>query len=372
MKSKPTYPSKMLKGYWIIPAFVSIFIIILSTTLVSSYVNGDASNHIYFAKDDSIWRISSSSNAMPELLAEMETINQSTQFVRSGDNLIYLTDSELEIRQINLSTGEDSLVLNCYEIALGGNCLAFDLQVDTNEIVYNFEYYSSDAPLGLFQIRLFNLDNNTDEAVLEIQSRLYRIRWINNHQIEYTTPNGEWWEFDLYTEEHNQIEYESNTIYSPDRRYYARWEFNSSNPRLLYQYDFYLSDGTPFHDQTIEISTEANQNQITWRPDSSGILYHELHTPIGMPINRLTYYDLFNNEKKVILEVSNERFDNNAFVIATWSSDGQYILINSSRGLFIYDMQSLLITELDIELDFIIGWYLSSNASRHWLSFPAG
>jgi hypothetical protein len=321
--------------------------------------------YIYFFRDENLWRISTIPDATPEFIGEMSDGNYYHRVYYTPANwLIYSTGDwiPIEIRYINLSTGEDVPLLNCATIAFGGSCISFDLHPDGRRLVYNFSYYSSieqPAP-DVFEVRQFDIEQNVDELLLQTPMWLLGVVWVNEHQIEYTARGSAMWSYDFNTGVQHEIDLTNYRLFSPDRSHYVVKSYKEGFMRMTYEYTVYdAADNVPV--EGYGFSTESDA-PICWQPNGKGLLYHGLSTAVGMPINRLSYYDIESGQNRYIHERDGRDRDGYFF---TWSPSSRYILIDN----LLYDMQSHTSRQMLENTGFPF-WL--DNKSYCWLSFPIG
>jgi hypothetical protein len=317
--------------------------------------------YIYFMRDNSIWRISTIPDATPEIMGSVAEYDYGSYRLTYSDTLYYISRDGTQIRGRNLNSGEDILLLDCATIAERGRCPSFDIQTDQNLLVYPFYYAKSESPYDFFEVRLLNITQNTDVLLFEFPDWLYRVRWINDHQLEFTTAN-DLWLYDINGDGLRQVEFDRNRINSPDGSYYTVWtEDNIMSPiRLHYTYFLYTADGRLLNNNPIVPNTEAEPDDVMcWRPDSSGFVYHRLHTEIGHFENTLFYYDISENKTYYLLDLGG----GNDIRRIEWSPSSRYMLIYTENPTILYDMQTASSRNLELVETFSIGWMRDSNGN---------
>lgn len=321
--------------------------------------------YLYFNRDGNLWRISTIADATPELIGEMSVVAWNKRVAANW--LIYSTGEGIptEIRHINLITGEDSLLLDCRAIALGGRCLSFDLQPGGNLLVYNFYYTTPEPPYEFFEVRLFNIEQNTDIGLFEVTHWLFEMRWVNDHQIEYTTALHDLWSYNVDTGANQQIDLTNYRLFSPDSSQYIARRFNTQYSRWYFEYTVYDTNQMPV--EGYQFITESD-SPICWQPNSDGVLYHDLSTIMGNPINRASYYDIGAGRSHSLFEEPSYEV-----TFASWSPSGHFVLIQVSSGnqdsrSYLYDMES----NTGHWLTGISELFWSDEMSHCWLSFPPG
>jgi hypothetical protein len=317
---------------------------------------------LYFYKEEMLWRINTLPNAIPEFMAEMaETsvdFNWGNRVYDEPKNwLVYSISNQRKIRYINLTTGEDTVLLNCSVI-----CISFDLHTDGSRLVYIYYYPSTEA----FEIRQFNIEQNVDELLFQVPVWLYQVRWINEYQIEYTTNSGSRWLYDFNTGVQQEIEMTNYRLYSPDGSHYIVKSYHEGFMRWYYEYTVYNSANDEPVKMGVSFFTESDA-PICWQPNGDGVLYHERSTASGMPINRLSYYDVETGENRYIHQKDGRDPDDYFF---RWSPSSSYILlpiIEDGEGSFqLYDIQSR--TRQKLIDNTVIPFWL--NEIECWRSFP--